>query len=177
MTLARLKTSHCRPARPAARDQVTQAQARKGTVPRREARPAEIRGAGGETRTRHQAQGRRSHERKLARARLRPRVLASGGGVGQGAARESLSHQGCSLLAPSPAADARITCIVNLEIIVPAPHTRRATPPGQRGRPAEGERASAEQQTTALARGSASEGNALPAGAWRATGPRDGSAG
>ncbi len=81
--------------------------------------------------------------------------MASGGGFGQGAARESLSHQGCSLLAPSPAADARITCIVNLSIVFLAPHTRRATPPGQRGRLVERERASAEQQTTALARGSA----------------------
>ena len=154
----------------------THTQARRGIS--KEGSPArgDQGGGGGDT---HPAPGAR---KEIAREIMGPRPPAPArhglrGGFGQGAARESLSHQGCSLLAPSPAADARITCIVNLSIVFLAPHTRRATPPGQRGRPVERERASAEQQTTALAQGSASEGNALPAGAWRATGPRDGSAG
>ena len=165
MTLARLKTSHCRPARPAARDQVTQAQARKGIS--KEGSPA--RGDWGGARTRHQAQGRRLREKLGPRP---PAPARRGLGGGSAEERESLSHQGCSLLAPPLAAGNRVACIVNLEIVVPTPHARRATPPGQRGRPVERERASATQQTTALAQGSASARAVrfLPGGA---KGPRD----
>ena len=79
MTLARLKTSHCRPARPAARDQVTQAQARKG-ISKEESPARGDRGRGGAG---HAPDTRRKEEdcaRNWVRARLRPRVVASGGG-------------------------------------------------------------------------------------------------
>ena len=174
MTLARLKTSHCRPARPAARDQVTQAQARKG-ISKEESPARGDWGVGGGRGTHPTPGARKKIAREIGSAPACARASWPRGGGrprSERGARESLSHQGSSLLAPPLAAGTRITCIVNLEIVVSTQHARRSTPPGQRGRPVERERASATQQTTALAQGSASARAVrfLPGGA---KGPRD----